>query len=108
MSAQATTKSYTNVLAALLILTIVTVGLSRVDLAWANIAVGVLVAIVKASLVVLFFMHLKYEARWWVGLVLFPVVLVLIIIFSNFPDTAFGQHTTPAVKNLHDKGGAPH
>lgn len=108
MSAQATTKSYTNVLVGLLILTIVTVGLSRVHLGWANIGVGVLVAVIKASLVVLFFMHLKYEARWWAIFVFFPLTLVCIIIFSNFADTAFGDHTTPAVKNLHEKPGAAH
>ncbi len=32
-------------------------------------------------------MHLKYEQRWWAGLVLFPVLLVLIIIGSNLADT---------------------
>jgi hypothetical protein len=37
--------------------------------------------------VVLFFMHMKYEQRWWAGLVLFPLVLVMIIIGSNLPDT---------------------
>jgi caa(3)-type oxidase subunit IV len=65
-----------------------TVGVSRIELGRAgNIAVGLLVATVKASLVVMFFMHLKYEQRWWAGLVLFPLFLVMIILGSNLPDT---------------------
>lgn len=83
-------KSYLNVLIALAVLTFVTVAVSRFHFGRAgNIAVGLLIATVKASLVVMFFMHLKYEQRWWAGIVLFPLFLVFIIIGSNLPDTAF-------------------
>jgi cytochrome c oxidase subunit 4 len=88
MSDPANLKIYRNVLVALAILTVVTVGASRIDMGGGNIPVGLLIAVVKASLVVLFFMHLKYEKKWWLGLVLFPLALVMIIIFSNLPDTA--------------------
>jgi cytochrome c oxidase subunit 4 len=88
MSAEDHGKTYVNVLAALAVLTALTVGASLVHFGhWGNIAVGLLIATIKASLVVLFFMHLKYEQRWWAGLVLFPLVLVMIIIGSNLPDT---------------------
>ena len=81
-------KIYVNVLVALAVGTALTVGAAQVHFGhWGNIAVGLLIATIKASLVVLFFMHLKYEQRWWAGLVLFPVLLVLIIIGSNLADT---------------------
>jgi cytochrome c oxidase subunit IV len=94
-SAHDHSKTYVNVLLALAVLTAVTVGVSRIDLGrGGNIAVGLLVATVKASLVVMFFMHLKYEQRWWASLVLFPLFLVMIIIGSNLPDTGLNGSDT--------------
>ncbi len=47
---------------ALMVLTIITVGATRIDLgANYNLAVAMAVAVVKATLVVLFFMHLRYD-----------------------------------------------
>jgi cytochrome c oxidase subunit 4 len=88
-------KVYLNVLIALAVLTFITVAASRIHLGRAgNIGLGLAIATVKASLVVMFFMHLKYEQRWWAGLVLFPLALVLIIIGSNIPDTGLnGRHS---------------
>ncbi len=89
MSEQDHSKAYLNVLLALAVGTAITVAVSHVHLGRAgNIFVGLLVATIKASLVEMFFMHLKYEQRWWAGIVLFPLALVMIIIFSNFADTA--------------------
>jgi cytochrome c oxidase subunit IV len=105
------------VLWALLALTIITVIVGvKVDFGTrsANIVIGVLIAIVKASLVTAIFMHMKYEKRSWLVLVLFPILLVMIIIFSNFPDTAMNQDfTTPAVERIphvgaSKAGGAAH
>jgi cytochrome c oxidase subunit IV len=52
---------FTNVLVALLILTVVTVGVSRLDFGGANMLIAMAIASVKASLVILFFMHLKWD-----------------------------------------------
>jgi cytochrome c oxidase subunit 4 len=88
MSSEDHSGNYLKVLVGLAILTVVTVALSLVHLGhWGNILVGLAVATVKASLVVLFFMHLKYEQRWWASIVLFPLLLVFIIIGANLPDT---------------------
>ena len=82
-------KTYLNVLLALAVLTATTVAVTHIPNIgrWGAILVGLAVAVTKASLVVLFFMHLKYEQRWWLGIVLFPLLLVMIIIGSNIPDT---------------------
>ena len=50
-----------NVLLALLILTIVTVAVSRVDFGSANMLIAMGIASVKASLVIAFFMHVKWD-----------------------------------------------
>jgi cytochrome c oxidase subunit 4 len=55
------TALFTNVLIALLILTVVTVAVSRVDFGSANMLIAMAIASVKASLVILFFMHVKYD-----------------------------------------------
>ena len=88
-------KIYVNVLITLAVLTFITVAASRIHLGRAgNIGLGLAIATVKASLVVMFFMHLKYEQRWWAGFVLFPLALVMIIIGSNLPDTGLnGRHS---------------
>ena len=114
MSASAGPNVYRNVLLSLLGLTVLTVLVSQVELGTAgNLIVGILIAVVKATLVVLFFMHMKYEQRWWAGIILFPLLLVMIIIFSNFPDTGLNGYqkdsdwgfTTPAEKIIPRAGG---
>ena len=95
MSAEDHSKTYLGVLAGLAIGTALTVGASYLNLGhWGNIILGLAIATIKASLVVMFFMHLKYEQRWWAGFVLFPLALVMIIIGSNLPDTGLnGRHS---------------
>ena len=52
------------VLLGLLVLTAVTVAVSRVNLGALNVWMAILIAAMKSSLVLLFFMHLKYEGRF--------------------------------------------
>ena len=56
-----TTAMFRNVLIALLILTAITVGASRLDFGSANMLIAMLIASVKASLVIAFFMHMKWD-----------------------------------------------
>jgi cytochrome c oxidase subunit 4 len=49
------------VFAALLLLTLITVAVTRVDLGSFNVWVALTIACVKATLVALFFMHLAYD-----------------------------------------------
>ena len=52
---------FTNVLVALLFLTVITVGASRVDFGSANMLIAMAIASVKASLVIAFFMHVLWD-----------------------------------------------
>ena len=104
------TKVYWAVFGALIVATILTVAQSRMDIGHtANRIIGVAIAITKATLVALFFMHLKFEKRYFYPVVIFPLILLLVIIFANFPDVAFGQHTTEAVETRsHGHAAAEH
>jgi len=75
------------VFAALLVLTAVTVSVSYVDLGLWNAVVALLIASGKASLVALFFMHLKGESRLVWGFALVPVLFLVLIILGTLSDT---------------------
>ncbi|MCR9244467.1 MAG: cytochrome C oxidase subunit IV family protein [bacterium] len=52
---------FTSVLIALLFLTIITVAVAQFDFGGANMLIAMGIASVKAALVILFFMHVKYD-----------------------------------------------
>ncbi|MBV8672288.1 MAG: cytochrome C oxidase subunit IV family protein [Acidobacteriaceae bacterium] len=56
-------KVYGVIFAALLILTATTVGASYLELGPFNVVVALGIACIKAVLVILFFMHVKYSSR---------------------------------------------
>ena len=56
-------KVYYAVFAALLVLTYATVAVSKVDWGRFNTIVALTIAVMKAVLVVLFFMHVRYSTR---------------------------------------------
>ncbi|MBI1920310.1 MAG: cytochrome C oxidase subunit IV family protein [Geobacter sp.] len=74
---------------ALLVLTGVTWGVSYINLGMGNVAVALLIASVKASLVALFFMHLRYESKLVWAFALFPLFFLALIIGGTLSDTLF-------------------
>ena len=56
-------KTYLAIFAALLILTYATIVVARIDLGRFNTIVALTIAVAKAVLVVLFFMHVRYSTR---------------------------------------------
>jgi cytochrome c oxidase subunit IV len=56
-------RTYYLVFAALMVFTAITVGVAFLDLGPLNTLVALAIAIIKATLVVLFFMHVKYSTR---------------------------------------------
>lgn len=67
---------------ALLVLTAVTVAISRVDMGALNIWVALAVASVKSALVIFFFMHMKYENN--IFRIFLLVALVTLAVFIGF------------------------
>jgi len=75
------------VLGILLVLTVVTVAVSMVDLRSIAVTVAISIATIKAVIVALYFMHLKYDKRIlgiFMLLTMLIFVAVLLITFLDF------------------------
>jgi cytochrome c oxidase subunit 4 len=80
-------KTYIIVWLALMILTAITVYVSYVNFGVLNIVIALTVASIKASIVALYFMHLKFEdSITWV-FALFPLSLLALLIALTITDT---------------------
>jgi cytochrome c oxidase subunit 4 len=55
--------TYYKVFAALMVLLFITVAAARVELGVFNVPIAVGIAVVKAVLIILFFMHVKYSSK---------------------------------------------
>ena len=85
---------------ALLVLTIVTVWAASFDFGSANIWIALAIAAVKASLVVLFFMHLRWDRPF--NSIVFVTALFLLAVFISFSMTDTTEYAADIVK-----GNAP-
>jgi cytochrome c oxidase subunit 4 len=73
----------------LLILTFITYRISQINLGYLNVLVALLIATTKATLVVLFFMHLKYESNVIRYMVLTVFLILAIFIGFTFFDVSY-------------------
>jgi len=79
--------TYLTVGGALLLLTCVTVLVSRFQFGEWNLIVAMAVAAVKATLVLLFFMHLKYDNKLYTFAFLISVAFLAVFIIFTMLDT---------------------
>jgi len=70
------------VLVALLVLTVVTVAVTWVDLGPLNLVVALVIALIKASLVGLYFMHLRWDRPF--NAIVLITSLALVVLFVAF------------------------
>jgi len=78
---------YLAIFVALIVFTLLTVGVSNIHLGKLNFVVAVVIASMKASLVVLFFMHLRYDNKFN-SLILIASLLFIGVFFAyTFNDT---------------------
>ena len=77
---------YILVFAVLIAFTVLTTAVAYVDLGPFNTVVALAIAVCKASLVVLFFMHMKYELSLMKWLTMTAGVICLALMMSFFPD----------------------
>ncbi len=80
---------YVIVWGGLILLTGVTVLVSYLDLGVMNVVVALVIASVKASLVALYFMHLRSESRLVWGFALTPIFFLVLIVAGTLADTLF-------------------
>ena len=81
-------KVYFLVFGALMILTVATWLVAQVDLGWANDVVALAIAVTKALLVILFFMHVRYSTRMTAITALAGFFWLAILIFLTLNDYA--------------------
>jgi cytochrome c oxidase subunit 4 len=92
---------------ALLFLTLVTVAATRVDFGPnINLAIAMFIAVVKATLVVLFFMHLKYDKLFHT--VVFVSAILAAALFVGFTLMDSGQYQSSNIWDLDNPPLAPH
>lgn len=82
-------KTFALILGLLLILTAVTVGASYINLGHLNVWVALMIASTKSSLVLLYFMHLKYEGGVIKWSFVSTIIALAIMISFTFWDVAF-------------------
>ncbi len=88
-------RTYFWVWVALMVLTAITVWFSYFHFGIFNIVVVLAVASVKASLVALFFMHLKYEDKITWIFALYPLGLLALFIGLSISDVFFRTQALP-------------
>lgn len=89
----------------LLVLTAITVGASYVDVGSANILIALLIATIKATVVALMFMHLKWDHRFHAIIFSFSIIFLAIFIAFTMYDTETRGRTdqTQADRSLNVK-----
>ena len=80
------TRVYYLIFAALMVGTAITVGVAFVDLGPLNAIVALTIAVLKATLVVLFFMHVRYSTRLTWAVVMGGVFWLGILLALTFSD----------------------
>jgi cytochrome c oxidase subunit IV len=82
-------KKLAAVLITLIVMTGVTVGVSYFDMGIYNVPIALGIACFKVSLVLLFFMHLKYESKAITISFISTICFLAIMISFTFFDVAF-------------------
>lgn len=78
---------YVAVCLALFLLTVVTVYIAKFDFGDFNIVVAMFIASIKASIVALYFMHLKFEDKLTWIYALYPLFLLFLLIGFTLMET---------------------
>jgi len=108
-------KTYFFVWLLLVVLTVVTVAVTKLDFGQTgDIVVAMIIASVKATAVALFFMHLKHEDPLTWVYASYPLILMALLVVSSVADDkvrrpAMVEHEF-SIPELHDDGpthGAP-
>jgi cytochrome c oxidase subunit IV len=97
MSGHLSPKStYFAIFGALMVFTAITVGVAFINLGSLNFPVAIAIAITKATLVILFFMHAKYSSRLTKLVVSGAFFFLLILLTLTMTDyMSRGWHTSP-------------
>ncbi len=79
-------KLYLYVLAGLIAMTLISVGASKINLGNLSVFAAILLASIKSLLVLVFFMHLKFDNKLLQILATSVFILVALVLFITFLD----------------------
>ena len=85
---------YTMVFGTLLLFTLLTVGAAFVDMKWANPVIALGIACFKAVIVILFFMHAKYQSRlikMTIASGFFVFLVLIVMTMSDYISRSWGM-----------------
>ncbi len=77
---------YVKVWAILMILTAVTVSVSYVDMKHVTVLTATLIAAAKSTLVLLYFMHIRFEERLYAAMIMIVLAAYAVFIGLTFSD----------------------
>ncbi len=81
-----TKKQYSLVFGALLLLTFVTTAVGMMDLGRLNVVVALVIAVIKATLVVLFFMHIYWSTKLTKLVVVSGIAWLILLLWLTLTD----------------------
>lgn len=87
--------TYVWIWVALIVLTGITVTASYIHFGTFNLVIALVIASLKASLVALYFMHLKFEDKITWVFFLYPLVLLALLIGLSMSDVFFRTPVSP-------------
>jgi len=90
-------KVYVSIFLALIALTITTVAVSKIDLGELNFVVAMTIALVKGTLVVLFFMQVRQASsmtKLFAAAGFFWMAILLVLVLSDYLSRGWQSHPT--------------
>lgn len=90
-------KIYVSVFLALMFFTVLTVVVAYYDLGRANVFIALTIAVIKATLVVLFFMHVRWSSRLTMVFVLAGLFWLVIMVTLTLSDYLTRPSWNPVV-----------
>jgi len=84
-----TYKTYLIILFALISLTLISVGLTRIEFNEYTLAVALILASIKSSLVLIYFMHLKFEHNVYKFMMIGVIMLIITVLAITFLDYSY-------------------
>jgi len=79
-------RSFLLVLATLITLTLISVSVTQIYLGPLTIFIALLIAAIKSSFVLRIFMHLKFESKMLVFMVIAVILVICVVIFITLLD----------------------
>ena len=79
-------RTFLFVLAGLIILTLISVAVTKIHLGTLTVLIALLIAAVKSTFVLRIFMHLKFENKMFTVMVIAVILLIGVVIFITLLD----------------------